>query len=203
MLQPQPWLNRSETFSLLSSPTLIYNLLTAMVALLQTELGEGPNSIGIMPLADPVASDRPAIGLYPGDWVINPSKGDLTPIQEFQQDFWIDIYDGDLARLEQWSSLITGILLGSHDGLIQQYNTPPEAKPKTEYQTEQFMTRHTLSQFRLLGGAYLSQEKGPGLQLKFTVVGQIKLTKPTRDEGARVKQVVLKGGGVSPEGDIT
>ncbi len=169
-----------------------------MVTLLKAELGEEPESIGMMPLADPGVSDRPKIALYPGDWVINPSKGDLTPIQEFQQDFWIDIYDGDFARLEQWSSLITGILLGSHDGLIEQYNTPPEATPKTEYQTQQFSTRHTLSQFRLLGGTYLSQEKGLGLQLKFMVVGQLKLTKLSNDKGPLINMVLLENPGLIP-----
>jgi hypothetical protein len=155
-----------------------------------------------MPLTDPTVSDRPAIALYPGNWVINQNKGDLLPIQEFQQDFWIDIYDKEFGQLEQWSSLVTGILLGSHDGLIQQYNTPPEAKPKTEYQTEQFMTRHTLSQFRLLAGTYLSCENGLGLQLKFTAVGQIKLTKLTRDEDAKIKEVTIEEVKVASEGNV-
>ena len=153
-------------------------------------------------MAGPPTADRPAIALYPGNWVINQSKGDLLPIQEFQQDFWIDIYDGDFARLEQWSSLVTGILLGSHDGLIQQYNAPPESHPKTQYQTEKFMTCHTLSQFRLLAGTYLSCENGLGLQLKFTAVGQIKLTKLTRDEDAKIKEVTIAGVKVASEGSV-
>lgn len=117
----------------------------------------------------------------------------IFTVREFQQDFWIDIYDQNFARLEQWSSLISGILLNSHDLLIKQYNTPQESQPKTEYQTQQFITTHTLSQFRLLEGTYLSPKTGMRLQLKFTVVGQIKMAKAFTDGMTAIQKVRIQG----------
>lgn len=117
----------------------------------------------------------------------------LFTVQEFQQDFWIEIYDSDFAKLEQWSSLISGILLNSHDRLIEQYNTPQDPEAKTEYQTPNFLTTHTLSQFRLLGGTYLSPATGMGLQLKFTIVGQIKMTKALAEGATAIQKIQIQG----------
>jgi hypothetical protein len=115
----------------------------------------------------------------------------IFTVREFQQDFWIDLYDQDFAKLEQWSSLIAGILLNSHDRLVQQYNIPQESQPKTEYKTQQFITVHTLSQFHFLEGSYLSPKTGMGLQLKFTVMGQIKMIKAVADGITAIQEVKL------------
>lgn len=113
-------------------------------------------------------------------------------IREFQQEFWVDIYDQDFAALERWSSLTSGILLTSHDQLVEQYNTPKQPESTTEYQTQQFSTAHTLSQFRLLEGTYLSPKQGMGLRLKFTAAGQIRLTRQLKDGDTPIRKIVLE-----------
>lgn len=262
---------------------MIQKLLTAIAKLLQAELsGQPPGSTLIFAATptEPTISDRGAIAIYPGNWVISQTargvnqptarpqdvhqiiplgatshaapyalnsrpvkdtvKVQLTigdraqllkatdfsldydtltlrlrkdldvtgvtelsvsylpyplltfTIREFQQEFWVDIYDQDFGALERWSSLISGILLTSHDQLVEQYNTPKQPESTTEYQTQQFSTTHMLSQFRLLEGTYLSPKQGMGLRLKFTAAGQIKLMRRLDDGDMPIRAIVLE-----------
>ena len=67
-------------------------------------------------------------------------------IREFQQEFLVDIYDVNLADVEKWSSLVTGIILTNHDELLEHYNLIE----KTEYLANQFITTHTIDQIQIL-----------------------------------------------------
>jgi hypothetical protein len=173
---------------------VIHNLLTAIVTLLQTELAQYLSrppvvTIAITKLTDPTS---PAIAIYPGQWEINHSSRDLTQ-REFQQEFWIEIYDQDFARLEQGSSLITGILIANHDTLLEQYNTPKKPKNKTQYQARQVSTIHTLSQFRLLEGIYLYPKTGVVLQLKLIATGQIQIENAIADGMIPIQKIAITG----------
>jgi hypothetical protein len=155
---------------------MIQNLLTAITGLLHNEL-------------DQLLIDSGAtIALHPSNWQISPTLRETT-LPEFQQDFYIDISDQNYALLEQWSSLIVGILLDRHDWLIQQYNNPPNPTSKTEYQSENIITTHTLNHFRLLTGIFFNPPSPFGLRLTFTVTGQIRVTSKIDLDDDRIRTV--------------
>lgn len=173
---------------------VIHNLLKAIVVLLQRELdkylSDSPVvTIAIAKLTEPT---DPAIALYPGNWTLNRSTKDITR-REFQQEFWIEIYDQEFDRLEQWSSLITGILIANHDALLKQYNTLIDPEEKTKYQANQVSTTHTLSQFRLIEGIYLYPKTGVGLQLKLTAVGQIQIDHAIAEGMIPIQKIAITG----------
>jgi len=117
----------------------------------------------------------------------------LSTVREFQQTFWIDIYAPELVKLEQLSSLITGILINSHDSLVAQYNTPVPPQSKTEYQTSLFTTAHSLREFCLLDGTYMYPKTGVGLHLQFSVAGQICMTRAIAENIIPIQRVVITG----------
>lgn len=175
--------------------------------LLQTELDGQLTGSASQIIATPLPAEAtiafPQIAVYPGNWEINQTlretrshelrRQELSTIREFQQEFWIDIYDQDFAAVERLCSLITGILLNSHDALIDQYNDPADSHKKTEYQTGKFVTTHSLNHFRLLTGTQLRLQTGVGMQLKLTAIAQMKATKAMTAGAVPIQKVRVTG----------
>ena len=157
---------------------MIQNLLIAIVRLLHRELDEL------------LTQSNASIALYPSNWQITPTLRDRN-LPEFQQDFCIDIEDQNYALLEQWSSLIVGIVLDRHDQLVQHYNSPTSTDPKTDYQAGHFTTTHTLNHFRLLTGVFFNPPTNVGLRLTFNVTGQIRVTSRIDQPAARIQKVPI------------
>lgn len=112
----------------------------------------------------------------------------ILTVREFQQDFLIDICDQELTNIEKISSLAAGIIITNHDELIQYYNfTQP-----TEYQTDKLTTIHTINQIHLLEGIYTTLTTPLKLQLRFNVIGQLKLTKTITEGVSPIKEIKIR-----------
>lgn len=165
---------------------MIQNLLTAIADLLHRELDEL------------LTHSNASIALYPSNWQISPTLRDRN-LPEFQQDFCIDIEDQNYASLEQWSSLIVGIILDRHDQLIQQYNNPSDPEKKTAYQANHFTTTHTLNHFRLLTGVFFNPPRNVGLRLTFNVTGQIRVTSTIDPPATRIQTIPIVSSIADPQ----
>jgi hypothetical protein len=110
-------------------------------------------------------------------------------IKEFEQNFLIDIYEADPKLLEQWTSLVTGMILTSHDDLIEQYNL----SAKTEYVANQFITRHTLGRIHVLEGIPGRQESALKMQLISNAIGQVTVIKEIVDGFGLIEKIHSPG----------
>ena len=186
---------------------MIYHLLQAITTTLQFELkGQGLDAKrqwGFAPVADPAKLTLPYIALYPSKlhasqalqqepYHSSPdSPVRLTTTQEFQQDFTIDLYDKALGSLEKISSLVVGSLLTNHDTLVESYNISTKAELKPEYRANQLFTRHHLRQFQFLYGTPTFPTNSVGLQLAFTAIGYLTLTKILTEDLSRIQTIHL------------
>lgn len=109
----------------------------------------------------------------------------ILTVREFQQEFLIYICDIDIDNIEKFSSIVTGIILTNSDELIQYYNF---IKP-TQYQTNQVITTHTISQINAIDGTYETLAPPFKLRLKFKVIGQLKLTKTVTEGVSPIRDV--------------
>lgn len=112
----------------------------------------------------------------------------ILVIRDFIQDFFIDIFDNKLANIEQYSSLISGIILTSNDELIKSYNFNSQL---TQYQTNQIVTTHLISQIRLINGNYTNLFSPFKFQLKFQVIGQLKLSKTVGESVSPIQKIQI------------
>jgi hypothetical protein len=94
-------------------------------------------------------------------------------IQEFQQDFLMEVYDNNMADVEKWASLAHAIITTNHDELIANFNFTDTA----QYVANQFLSAHTINRIELITGVPDASRNEPGLRLTYKVQGQIKLVK--------------------------
>jgi hypothetical protein len=120
--------------------------------------------------------------------LIDYSFMSILVIREFIQDFFIDILDNHLANIEKYSSLILGIILTSNDELIKSYNLNSQFN---QYQTNQIFTTHLISQIRLINGNYINLVSLFKFQLKFQVIGQLKLSKTVRESVSPIQTIQI------------
>ncbi len=118
-------------------------------------------------------------------------------IREFQQDFFLDVYDDDMAGVEQWASLAAAMILTNHDELVAQYNDPSTA---TAYTANQFVNTHTVDQILLLDGNPDFSGDAAKMQFRFQVHGQLKPVKEIVDGFALIEKV--RSPGRPPEGPL-
>jgi len=110
-------------------------------------------------------------------------------VKEFQQQFLVDVYDTGMAAVEKWASLANGMILTSHDELIEQYNVTA----KTEYIANQFITRHTLGRLQSLEGSPGRQESALKMQLTYSATGYITLIKEIVDGFGLIQKIHSPG----------
>lgn len=187
---------------------MIQQLISNIIQELKTELNSsnGELQIQAFPLTKPIDENQlPQIAIYPEKLTINQNcknsnlphynspKG-IIALREFQQYFLIEICDNDLAKIEEITSLITGIILTNQDKLIQNYNIKKEnnsEKPATQYTSKTVSNTHIISQINLLGGIYTILENPFTFQLKLEVFGQIKLIKTVTEEAGVIEEVEI------------
>lgn len=168
---------------------MIYNLLNAIATLLKSELSTHlPQPDKQLTLTQPTKSPVepcPKISLYCGQFTLEQgikepnfikpypeeNRQEIIALREFSQDFFINIYDRNLSNIEKYSSLILGVILTNSDDLMQQYNTAEV----TQYQSQQTLTTHLISQINLLEGDYKNSADILSFELKLQVKGQLKL----------------------------
>ncbi len=112
----------------------------------------------------------------------------IVVIRELIQDFFIDILDNNLATIEQYASLISGIILTFNDELIKNYNFNSQF---IQYQTNQIVTTHLISQIRLINGNYANLFTPFKFQLKFQAIGQLKLSRTVRESVSAIEKIQI------------
>jgi hypothetical protein len=184
---------------------MIFHLLTAIAQSLQTGLQAQipPNAIAVSrgPLLLP--QKLPYIRLWPGTLTfpqngrdtgtIAPNSTQLLIVREFQQEFFIEIYDTAIAPLETITSLILGCILTHQEALLQAYNQgqPDPPLPKTDYAADPVRTHHRLTQLQLLDGQPLALETALGFQLRGMAIGQLTLTRTLPDGTTPIQSIRL------------
>ncbi len=93
-------------------------------------------------------------------------------VREFQQDFFLDIFDDSAAKVENWATLSTAMILSNHDELLNDFNI----NNPLPHIANEFVSEHTLSHVLPIN---TTVEKLPGsdffkLQMKFNANGQVK-----------------------------
>ena len=185
---------------------MIQHLLSQITAQLQAELVDQipqPNEhILSVPIRETPLEKLPLIGIYPGKLSISTiikepnhrqknngqSATILTAIREFQQEFFVDIYGGNLVNLEKLNSLILGIILINIDALIEDFNS----NNVTQYQSKQILTNHSLSHLQPLEANYTTLTIPFKLQSKFQVTGQLKSTKTISESLLPIEKIEIR-----------
>lgn len=195
---------------------MIYQLLQNLVNLLRAELqdlvSQPEASIGVGISPSLATASLPYFLFSPGGWGLSQNARDMGSrnliVREFQQEFALYISAQSFPVVEQYSSLVTGILLNSHDTLIQQFNAPQAPSAATAYRSKQFATTHSLSGFKFLQATYLtadltSQSAGTPrtrslnqtapdpitVQLNWVAVGSIEMTQTTTEGDRLIERV--------------
>ena len=177
---------------------LISNIIAELKSELVTEINE--SQIIAIPLANTSEKNPSQIAVIPGKLTISQqfknqqfiySKSSVLEaiaMQEFQQELFIDICHKDLGKLENFASLVTGIILTNQEKLTQNYNNQ---KTATQYTSKTISTTHTVSKINLLEGVYTTLETPSVFQLKFEVFGQLKLVKTVTEEVSEIEKIEI------------
>jgi len=92
-------------------------------------------------------------------------------MREFEQEFFIEVYDTNLENLEKFASLIFGIILTNSEDLLQEYNVTAS----TSYQSQEITTVHIINQINVLETIYKTTVDTQKFELKLQAKGQLKL----------------------------
>jgi hypothetical protein len=109
----------------------------------------------------------------------------IFTLREFTQDLLIEIFGANELDLEQWTTLVTAIVLTSQTELIEQYN----ANNTSGYREGLFAANSTIAQIALLEIVPDYAANPLYTQLHFQVQGQLKLTKESSDKAFLIKKV--------------
>jgi len=110
-------------------------------------------------------------------------------VQDFRQDFLIEVYDANHGAAEQWAALVMAAVLTNHDELLEHYNTTS----KTAYSAGVFGSTHSLAQLLPLGGAPGAAGTNLRWQLTFKAAGQLFLTKAITEGFGLIEKIRSPG----------
>lgn len=109
-----------------------------------------------------------------GRLVVQYSFPGVFTMREFQQEFFIDIFETAAAGAEKWASLAAAIALTNYDELLDRFNR----LAPTDYAATDYRSTHHLTQvFFLGGGAEMLPDGSPKYQLRFAAKGQFRPVK--------------------------
>ncbi|MEG3843989.1 hypothetical protein [Microcoleus sp. herbarium14] len=185
---------------------MIYKLLTAIANLLKTELSadlpQSDKHFTTKQLRESPSEPFPQISVYLGKFTLDRSmrnlkslkpypeqnRHEITVMREFEQEFFIEVYDTDLAKLEKLASLIFGIILTNSEELLQQYNVTAS----TSYQSQQITTVHIINQINVLESIYKTTVDPQSFELKLQAKGQLKLLRNIGGDLSRIKNINIQ-----------
>ncbi|HBK96836.1 MAG TPA: hypothetical protein DD001_05620 [Microcoleaceae bacterium UBA10368] len=168
---------------------MIYKLLTAIANLLKTELSadipQSDQHFTTKQLRESPSEPFPQISVYLGKFTLDQSmrnlkslkqypeesRQEITVMREFEQEFFIEVYDTNLENLEKFASLIFGIILTNSEDLLQEYNITAS----TSYQSQEITTVHIINQINVLESIYKTTVDTQSFELKLQAKGQLKL----------------------------
>ena len=185
---------------------MIYKLLTAIANLLKTELSadlpQSDKHFTTKQLRESPSEPFPQISVYLGKFTPDQSirnlkslkpypeenRQEVTVVREFDQDFFIDIYDNDLGNLEKLASLILGIILTNSEDLLQEYNVTAS----TSYQSKAIATVHIINQINILDSLYKTTAEPQSFELKLQAKGQLKLSRNIGGDLDTIKNINIQ-----------
>lgn len=183
---------------------MIYKLLTAIANLLKTELSadlpQSDKHFTTKQLRESPSEPFPKISVYLGkftpDTSIRNSKSvkpypeenrqEILVMREFEQDFFIEIYDKDLGKVEKLASLILGVILTNSEDLLQEYNN---VTTSTKYQSKAITTVHIINQVNVLDSIYKTTAEPQSFELKLQAKGQLKLLRNIGGELGTIDEI--------------
>lgn len=111
-------------------------------------------------------------------------------IREFNQDFFIALFDSPNDHLERLTAVTTAIVLTNHDALLEQFNT----LDRTQHTIGNYQSAHTLREIRLVQATPTEIPDTPSSWLlQFTVSGVIKVTKEISSGYGIIQKIVSPG----------
>jgi hypothetical protein len=185
---------------------MIHNLLTLIINLLKTELTaylpQSEQHFTTTPTSKSPSEPLPKIIAHSSQLTISQTirepnfikpypeqnRQEITALREFEQDFFINIYDNDLGNIEKLASLILGIILTNSEDLIEQYNVTST----THYQSQQTTTTHLINQFNVLEGNYKTLDTTQNFELKLQVKGHLKLVRTVAGVPRPIEKISLE-----------
>ncbi|NER05682.1 MAG: hypothetical protein F6K17_25375 [Okeania sp. SIO3C4] len=167
---------------------------------------------------DATKPDKSQIAIYPGKLTINPKFKDTIPQQlnkhnipqkiennqsidipkqleirqEFKQELLVNIFNQDLEKIEEITSLVTAIILSNSNKFCYGEENQNIKAITTEYQSKTVSNTHTISQISLIEGTYIQQQNPFVFQLKFEVIGQIQMVKTVAEKVEIIKEYELE-----------
>ncbi len=91
-------------------------------------------------------------------------------LQEFRQDFLIDVYGANILEAEKWAALATAVVLTRHDEIKENFNSPDLAG----HAVSTYSLKSRISNIRFLQSAPDFSGGDFKLQLRFRTQGQLK-----------------------------
>jgi len=185
---------------------MIYKLLTAIANLLKTELSadlpQSDKHFTTKQLRESPSEPFPKISIYLGKFTpdksirnsksLKPYRDDkqkeMTVVREFDQDFFIEIYDKDLEKVEKLASLILGIILTNSEDLLQEYNVTASIG----YQSKAITTVNIINQINVLESIYKTIVEPQSFELKLQAKGQLKLSRNIGGELGTIKNINIQ-----------
>ncbi len=110
-------------------------------------------------------------------------------VQDFRQDFQIEIYEANYGAAEQWAALVMAAILTNRDELLEHYNTTSQ----TVYSAGVFGSAHSLTQLQPLGGVPGAAGTNIRWQLNFKSTGQLFLTRAITDGFGLIEKIRSPG----------
>lgn len=109
------------------------------------------------------------------------AANEISILQEFQQDVWIEIVASDPTIVDQLTTLTLTSLLTAQESLLAHNSDSPTPDPPltNAYHTAQINANPSLRQLQLIQGD--TPTSGLGFQLQFRVTGQVKLSRAVSD----------------------
>lgn len=124
---------------------------------------------------------------------LNYSTPAIFKIQEFQQEFSLDVLASTSDHLEAATSLILAAILTFHDELINGFNQGISAQnlAKSEYSSTNLSTYHTLNHIEFLDGTPTGANPQAGWRLQFKAIGQFNFTRTTQKGDRPIKTIQI------------
>ncbi|MBW8873926.1 MAG: hypothetical protein JF614_03105 [Acidobacteria bacterium] len=125
---------------------------------------------------------------HAGGAALSYSYAGVFTVQNFRQDFLIEVYDATHALSEKWLALALAAVLTSSDELLERYN----ATDKTLYSAGTLGSAHQLTQIQPVGCAP-AESAAIRWQMTFRVSGQLTLTRAAADGFSLIEKIRSPG----------
>lgn len=91
-------------------------------------------------------------------------------VQEFRQEFFLEVLGPDVSALERLSSLAASVIFTNHDELIAHYNQ----SNRTVYSATQYLSEHWIGRLAWLDNSTVHAGNNSSVKMRFSVNGQVK-----------------------------